>query len=338
MAVHNGEAFLVPAMESILNQSFSDLEFVIVDDCSTDRSFSILSEFAQRDDRVRLIQNTSRLTLPVSLNKGLQSCRADWIARMDADDISAPQRLERQWRYLAEYPATVLLGTGSTHIDHKGTKTGVTSHPVTDAEIRFWLSFRNCFVHPSVMFRREPVVEAGGYNETFWNGQDYELWSRLIGLGQVANLDEPLVYYREHDATISRNEERLRLHESMIASIHAALMSQYLEQTVSEEAAQALKGLVMSDRILTDGQIADALPLLQRYLMRCSEREDKSLFLDFRERVMKGLAAQCRFLRHRPSASRGVLLSALYRMSPGAFLRPFGLKALIAALLPGGIR
>lgn len=206
MPVYNADLFVREAIESILSQTWSDFEFLIINDGSTDSSRKIISSF--NDPRIRLIDNPSNMGLTKSLNKGLKLAKGEYIARQDADDISYPKRLERQVQFLDTNSDVALLGTQALAINEKGRphQTNFLRIPVGMPAIRWYLMFQNAFVHSSVMFRRSIVWEKlGGYDESFERAQDYELWSRIARSFKVENLPDILLYHRfEYGSTVSR--------------------------------------------------------------------------------------------------------------------------------------
>ena len=176
LAVHNGERFLRAALESILAQSYRDFELLVVDDGSTDRTAEILASCD--DARLRVI-GQERCGLTRSLNRGLAAARGAFVARMDADDISAPDRLLEQVRALENDPELGLVGCRYLRIDEKGRALRLPLVPVYDAAIRDTLVLRNPFCHSAVTFRRRLVEEVGGYDTALELSQDYDLWFRL---------------------------------------------------------------------------------------------------------------------------------------------------------------
>jgi glycosyltransferase involved in cell wall biosynthesis len=204
MTVFQAEEYLVAALESILAQTFSDWEMVIVDDGSTDRSRDILERYQQQDRRIRLILNEVNLGQTASLNRALEVCRGKWIARQDADDLSYPRRLESQVAFLEKHPEVVLLGTSGRIIDKQDKKKGVLIMPQSDALIRWSAPILNPFLHTAVIFSREVALRLGGYNTTYRIAQDYEFWSRMMQEGKVANLAEHLVDYRHLSSSLSK--------------------------------------------------------------------------------------------------------------------------------------
>ena len=199
MSVFNGERYLADAIESILAQTFRDFEFIIIDDGSTDRSLAILKKFAQRDGRIRLISREN-CGLTASLNEGIAVARGVWIARMDADDISLPDRLEKQMAWVQQTGADVCGGWVKL--------TGTWFHRVwryyssSDA-IKLKLLFGSAFAHPAVMLRSS-VAKANPYSEKAHYVEDYELWTRLARLGvKMTNYPGVVLRYRTHPGQVT---------------------------------------------------------------------------------------------------------------------------------------
>ncbi len=208
MSVYNGRAYLAGAIESILGQSWTDFEFIIIDDGSTDGSGSILEAYAAGDERLVLRRNPTNLGLIKSLNRGLALAQGQYIARQDADDISLPERLAAQVAYLDQHPRVGLLGTG--YYRQEVGQSGRTRRqpPLTDTGIRWGLLFGNVFCHPSVMFRRALLDQEAAYREEYPHVEDYELWTRLLARTRAANLNRPLVIYRVHPDSICSTQHR----------------------------------------------------------------------------------------------------------------------------------
>jgi glycosyltransferase involved in cell wall biosynthesis len=205
MCVHNAGVYLREAIDSILTQSFSDFELVIVLDCPTDGSEKIVE--AYDDPRIKIVRNSENLGLTQSLNKGLGQCLGQFIARHDADDISDKSRLRAQWTWLNAHSEIGLLGTDCLWIDSKGNPIRETTvRPKTHSEILWYMQFENPFVHSSVMFRRALVEELGGYDISYRRTQDFDLWSRVSMRSKVAILPEKLVKLRRHSSSISSQQ------------------------------------------------------------------------------------------------------------------------------------
>ncbi len=198
LSVYNGEKYLGEAIESILNQTFTDFEFLIVNDGSTDSSLNIIQSY--QDERIRVINNEQNIGLTKSLNKAIRQARGEYIARQDADDISLPNRFEEQIKYFEKHPEVALLGASTYSIDNNGTTIGkrvALSKPTIKDLLK-----RNCFSHGSVMFSKGVIAKLGGYNESITYSQDYELWLRIAKYYEVGNLTEALCKLRAHDENI----------------------------------------------------------------------------------------------------------------------------------------
>jgi len=198
MPVYNGERYLRQSIESILNQTFKDFEFLIVDDASQDSSRDIIRSYA--DGRIRLIENADNLGLVKTLNRGLLLAEAEYIARQDQDDISHPTRLEKQAAFLNDHPEIVLLGTRVNNIDGNGRSCKSYGYYIVTSElaIRWQVMFDNPFVHSTVMMRSQIVRQMGGYDDHFGYCEDYDLFSRLAQSYKATNLKEILCDYRFH--------------------------------------------------------------------------------------------------------------------------------------------
>jgi len=203
MCVYNGDVFLAAALESILSQTFTDFELIIVDDASTDKTSQILAEYAQNDSRVKLLKNTKNLGLTKSLNIGLKAAQGKYIARMDADDIAKPERFMTQYWFMEEHPTLAAIGSFVDVIDEFGKTLGEKKLAVSYEDIKSNMLFNNQFIHSTLFFRIDILKENGGYNEDFKKSQDYDLMLRLCSKYPVANLTEKLVLFRLHGNSLS---------------------------------------------------------------------------------------------------------------------------------------
>ena len=196
MPVFNGERFLRQALESILNQSLGDFEFVIIDDGSTDASSSIIASYSRRDPRVRVYRQENR-GIVESLNRGCALAQGKYIARMDADDVCALTRLERQVTFLDANPLVGLVGCGIyDNIDVNGAVLYTSYLPEDNDTIQRTLVERWCFLHPSIMFRSELHQTVGGYRKEFEGAEDHDFILRILERAQAHNLQERLISYR----------------------------------------------------------------------------------------------------------------------------------------------
>jgi glycosyltransferase involved in cell wall biosynthesis len=203
MSVYNNAPYLAHAIESIVAQTFTDFEFLIVDDGSTDDSAAIIERFARDDSRIRLIRQRNA-GLIASLNRIIGEARAPLIARMDGDDIALPERFERQLAFLDAHPDIGVLGTGCTCIDETGKPTIYKFDNVTSPEdVLADLKNGPPLCHPSVVMRRDAVRAVGGYHRAYKHCEDYDLWLRLSEHVQMANLPDRLLLYRQSESQVS---------------------------------------------------------------------------------------------------------------------------------------
>ena len=218
MPVHNGERFLDESIYSIRNQTLQQLELIVVDDGSTDVSYTIAMRHAAEDIRVRVIQLEHR-GLAVALNTGMEAARAPWIARMDADDVALPERLERQMQVLSEQPDIAVLGTHGWIVGTTGRVVGRSRLGPSSREEFARLRSANeaiYLLHPSVVFARDVVLALGGYRQEYFPAEDVDLWSRVADQHIVLTLAEPLVRYRVHSSAVSLS----RFNEQVQAARH----------------------------------------------------------------------------------------------------------------------
>ena len=205
LPVYNVEVYVREAVESILAQTFTDFELIIINDGSTDDSGVILRELAARDARIVLVERPND-GLVSALNDGIEIARADLIARMDADDVSMPERFALQHARMIQEPELAVLGSFIRVMDKDGDIIHLGDHfPLTSEQATRCVEHSRCPVaHPAVMMRRDAVLKAGGYRKAFSHAEDYDLWLRMIEAGYaIANIPQPLLNYREHGANVS---------------------------------------------------------------------------------------------------------------------------------------
>lgn len=209
MPVHNEVFFIDQAVESILNQTCKNFEFIIIDDGSTDDTWSILNQVS--DSRVRLFRQENH-GITATLNRGLKLAHGRYIARMDADDIAAPSRLADQFRYIEEHPEVVLVGSNCKVINARGQFVREAHFPEShSALMRHLEQGRSPFPHPSAMFNAKAARQVGGYNPSFLVAQDLDLWLRLSKMGKIACIQKNLLFLRKHDDSISSVNRRSQI-------------------------------------------------------------------------------------------------------------------------------
>ncbi|HEV2292222.1 MAG TPA: glycosyltransferase [Tepidisphaeraceae bacterium] len=225
MSVYNGERYVAEAVESVLGQTFADFEFILMDDGSTDGSPALLKQYAQRDPRVRLVSRPNR-GLTKTLNEGLGLARGQFVARMDADDVSLPSRFEKQIAFLRAHPDCVCVGTRVLRIDPHGSPLSESDHKLTHEEIDRQLMEEGlgwAITHPAAMMRGDAVMRIGGYREQFRTSQDLDLWLRLAEVGRLANLPDVLLKYRYHPQSVgfTKFEEQRRVKAVILQDAYA---------------------------------------------------------------------------------------------------------------------
>ena len=206
MSVYNGERYLREAIDSILNQTFTDFEFIIINDGSTERTRPILESYS--DHRIRLFHQEN-MGLTKSLNKGISLAKGEYIARQDADDINLADRLETQLKYFDADPSLTLCASRFRIIDENGHLIGRIRPTVSDKllgwHVLSWhLLFGNQICHASVMIKKEALIELGGYAACTKRAQDYELWTRMSLRYKMIIIQDVLMHWRYHDPGISK--------------------------------------------------------------------------------------------------------------------------------------
>lgn len=201
MPVYNGEKYLYEAIESIQNQTFNDFEFIIINDGSTDNTARILESYRRQDNRIR-VYDQSNQGLAASLNRGLNLARGIYIARMDADDISLPERFTEQVMFMEKHPEIGVCGTWVSNIGELSCKPW--TPPIDDATIRCQLLFNVPLVHPSVMMRRSLFTDFGLLYPDYPHAEDYALWAQASLYTKFANIPQILLSYRHHDCQVGQ--------------------------------------------------------------------------------------------------------------------------------------
>jgi len=241
MAVYNGEKYLAEAIESILRQTFRDFEFIIVDDGSTDRTFSILNRYAQEDNRIKILRNSTNIGPAASRNIGIGASAGRYLALMDADDICQAERLAIQADFLDRNQAVYIVGSWALKIDPFGNPLEPWCLPKHDGLIRWHILFRNSmiFCNPSVIMRRDIFRIAGLYNESILSYEDIDLWTRIFFHQdlKLTNITKVLVNYRVHEKSISSSAREEQ--SSGSREIRTKLLTDFLGYQVNRNAIAA---------------------------------------------------------------------------------------------------
>lgn len=316
MSVYNGGQFLAGAIESVLDQTFRDFEFIIVNDGSTDGSPEILEGYAQRDGRIHLISRENR-GLTASLNEGIANARGEWIARMDADDISLPDRFEKQLAWLQQTGADICGGWVKL--------TGTWLHRVwryygSGDAIRLKLLFGSAFAHPTVMLRAG-IAKANPYSENAHYVEDYELWTRLARLGvKMTNYPGVVLRYRIHPGQVTAVRQKQQ-RENMVQ-----IFQEYSASILGGDLANDPGYLLIADKQLTINEAGfdQAMALMHKMVSRYGDPEgvvSTNAFIFFARCGGLGLMKVMRETRHfhiRPLQKMVLLLLSLMAIEPGS--------------------
>ena len=287
LPVFNCEKYIDKSINSILNQSYRNFELIIINDGSTDKSENIIKSF--RDKRIRYYSQENQ-GLAKSINQGIKLARHEYIARQDADDISLPQRLEKQITYLQSNPNCNLLGTWAKIINEDKITNRYLIHPSTNSGCVYKLLFDCCFTHTSVMIRKSIFKEVGTFNENNDKvpPEDYEMWSRIAKKSNVANIPEVLVYFREHSSSMSYNKPlKLRYNAAKISIDNILYFSGQENYKIANSIATIYYGL---DNILDEKinflEIKNLLFSIIRKL-EISKNDRNSFYMDTRKLILK---------------------------------------------------
>lgn len=212
MGVYNASKRISKAINSLLNQTYSDFELIICDDGSEDNTYEVIKNLANFDNRIILIRNPRNQGLALSLNECIKIARGEFIARMDDDDISHPTRFETQITFLNEHPEYAIVGTGRNFYDNNGiwgcwTEKGERS--------KFDIFLGKSFAHPTVMMRKDALVDVGGYStKNVGRAEDYDLWCKFYAKGYKGfNIEDILLDYYQSRTSYSKRKFKFRINE-----------------------------------------------------------------------------------------------------------------------------
>lgn len=208
MTAYNASKYLSLAIESILNQTYKDFEFLIIDDCSTDNSLEIINKYSTKDERIIVIENKTNKGVSKSCNYAIKEiAKGDIIVRMDSDDIAKPNRMDVLINYLDHHPAVIAVGSNADFIDMEGEFIFTSNLPLTNNDILKSLEQRATFINPTTAFRKESFLKVGGYYEPIKHYfEDYMLWWQFSKIGKLEILKESLLFYRIVMNSISSKE------------------------------------------------------------------------------------------------------------------------------------
>lgn len=208
MACHNSSAFLREAINSALSQTLSNLELILIDDCSTDNTLEIAKSYSVQDDRVLVLSLSVNSGPATARNTGIQVARGEWLGILDSDDVSMPSRFEKQMKLADRDKDLVLIGSSSISMDASGHAIKEHKYPTRHKDLVKTLSSIGRFPpHSSMVYRRAVVEKLSGFNSRYVQSEDYDLCLRLSEIGRISSIDEPLVRIRKHEQNISNSEK-----------------------------------------------------------------------------------------------------------------------------------
>ena len=244
MPAYNADKYISEAIESILNQTFTDFEFIIVDDSSTDKTWEIIQEYAKKDDRIIALQNEVNSKICITLNNGIAIAKGKYIARMDADDWSYPDRLEKQFKFMEENPEIAISGGTMEICDEKMNVLNKRIYNLTDKEIRKKLFRYSPFSHPLIIYKTKVAKKIHGYNGRFYVAQDYDFYFRMGMLGKFGNIKNVLLRLRTHPESSSMKKARIQ--EKFTLMIRKMAVKKYgYRMTIADKAYNFLQWLSM---------------------------------------------------------------------------------------------
>lgn len=338
MSVYNGAPYLGLAIDSVLKQTYRNLELVIVDDGSTDESPAIINKFKCTDSRIRSFRNERNLGLVASLNRGLAACQAELVARADSDDIFRSDRIQIQLDFMKSHPEVGVIGSAVEFIDQNGAilNRQLHSFPTSWGDIRLHSLLGCCLWHTTVMFRKTPVDEAGRYSTEFVGGpEDYDLWARLLDKTQIVNLPLPLAKQRLHSASITA---QWKVGYSMYCTVAQRLLERYLGRKVSHSEATAIVSMFGCDGDLENIDCQEGFQILSEILSKASVMEERNVFENFRDRCGRSLLRQAGFVVYTKRKLSWQLMHQACQTLPRIYFEPSLWLNLLRTITPASIR
>ncbi len=277
MPCYNAEKYVESSVRSIMSQTYKNIEILVADDFSTDTTFEILQKAAKGDPRIIVLKNECNLKIVKTLNKMVKLASGKYIARMDADDIALPTRIEKQVAFLESNPNYAMCGTNAWLINKWGEKIGESCLPIRFEDNKFFLTFYSTFYHPTVMFRAH-ILKENQYSEKFPYAEDYELWCRLVFEKElkITNIKEKLLEYRifknqtstvhftEQNESCKRIVQKYRLISEKDLESHVGV---FFENRQDQQKKQ-YKYLKELNKTLAKTEFEYAFPVYSRILFR----------------------------------------------------------------------
>lgn len=240
IANYNSEKYIQSAIQSILNQTYQNFELIIIDDCSTDGSLSLIKTIANKDSRIRVIEQHENKGVTFTRQNGLQNANGKYVAILDADDIALPTRLEEQVSVLEKLLDVVLVTSHYKVINERGkVKRKIKKVHTNEAAIKWFMTFGNCFVHSTIMFRLSEALNVGGYDQSIKRGLDMELTSKLLTKGKIYTIPKVLCYWRSYSKSMTKSVHKTELEENYIRAVQNSIFL-HLSIATKFETAQAI--------------------------------------------------------------------------------------------------
>ena len=321
--VKNGERYLDRAVASIIDQSYRDFEYIIINDGSTDGTPAILDQWAARDARIHVLHNARSLNASGAIHRGLAVARGEYVAVLDSDDLAYPTRLAEQVAYLDAHPKVALVGSQVQVIDEQDKKLKISEFPVLPCLAHWQLFFVTPVLHSAAMMRRELVARVGNYSTRAWAAGDYELFTRLAQVGEIANLPTTLVAYRRWSSQMTSTHRRIQ-NGQVLLFLQALLMKRYGFDPRTLPALSALYYGVRGYVIGNDADVEAAGELLTKVYAKfkatvaLSAEDAEVVAQDCARRLLALAWAHRRGLR---ATSRAILARAL-AIDPNLWQRP----------------
>ena len=288
IANYNSQNYISEAIESILNQSFRDLELIIVDDKSTDESVLIIKKIANSDSRIKLIELSENHGVTYARQTGLETSIGKYIAILDSDDTSSPDRLEEQVKCLELNNDIVLVASDYTVIDETGKiKNQHKKVQKNDASIKWYMTFGNCFAHSTIMFRSITAKKLGGYDLNIKRGLDMELTSKLLTMGKAFVIPRPLTQWRTYSKSMTKSVDKKELEKNYILSVQNSI-ALHLKKEVDFDTTLAVFYNFKKPALNLDG-FNSALDLILLAYSRYSEEYKNGDMFYLKRAVLKHL-------------------------------------------------
>ncbi|MBN1469632.1 MAG: glycosyltransferase [Fusobacteriaceae bacterium] len=274
--VYNGEKYLKEAITSILYQTYEDFDLLVINDGSTDKSENVILSFT--DERIKYIKNEKNIGLIKTLNKGLDLISGEYVVRMDQDDISLPNRLEKQIKFMDENKEIVVSGT-NIRIFGDNIKTFVNKLPMNPSEIKVMLLFENCIMHPTVIMRKEVLdIEKYRYNIEHIAAEDFGLWQLISQKYSLSNIDEVLLEYRVSESSMTQQAEKIELErDKILIKIYKQALN---ELNLEEKDFFILRKLLKSKQLMEVFEIEKIISLKEKIVEKIARGKCIENFLN----------------------------------------------------------